>query len=415
MPATTGLYQEIFQKITAVTRGGGVGTHARRRLAWVTTGIIGAKSCVLAQVAQEIHALGLSRAGCAASVERTLRRILRDERLQPARSYEPVLREVIDWFSLLVQQRYLVLIVDESSQDERVHLFRLSLAYWGTALPLVWRLWPQNQAQPTGTYWEKVDEVLARGAALLPRGLEVIVVADRAYDIPPFVDRIAARGWHWLVRCKAKGTLRYRDRQGQEAPLGGYLARVVGRPGQRWKGRLQVFKDAGWRTANVVAVWEAHAKEPLVTLSDLPPRWETHTFYDERFWTEPGFRNDKSRGWQWEDHRVATLARQNVLLTAMAWATLVVLCLGRTDAAQQLAHQVPRAAKRRRRGRPPAKPQPARASLFTLGWHLAHRWLYRPVAVHLSWLLDEITHQSWTTRWFASQARLFIFYQTVRL
>jgi hypothetical protein len=414
MPATPELYQEVFQKITAETRGR-LGKHARRRLAWLTTGIIGARSCVLAAVAKELYALGLTRASSAASVERTLRRILRDKRLTPTAAYEPVLRSAIDWFSRLWDQRYLVLIVDESSQDERLHLLRVSLAYWGGAQPLAWALWPQNQGQPAGAYWEHIDTVLARVAALLPRGLEVLVVADRAYDIPPFVDRIAAYGWHWLVRGKANGSLCFQDWRGRTEPLAQRLARAVGGPGQRWKARGKVFKEAGWREASVVAVWEPTAKEPLVTLSDRPPRWELHAGYDGRFWTEPGFRNDKSAGWRWEDSRVADLASQNVLLTAMAWATLVVLCLGRTAAAQQLAQQLRRAAKRGQRGRAPAHPQPARESLFTLGWQVAHRWLYCTVRVHLRWLLDELSPLSWTARWFQAQARLFIFFQTVRL
>lgn len=414
MSATPELYQEVFQKITEVMGQQGLGKHARRRLSWVTTGIIGAKNCVLAAIARELHALGVSKASEPAAVERTLRRILNDPRLRASTCYEPVLRGAIDWFSLLLQDRYLVLIVDESSQDERVHLFRVSLAYWGGALPLVWALWEQNQRLEPGTYWQKVDEVLRRVAALLPRGLEVIVVADRAYDIPPFVDRLAAYDWHWVVRCKANGSLRCRDRLDREEGLQARLARVVRAPGARWKGQLDVFKDAGWRAVSVVAVWEPRAKEPLVTLSDLPPRWDLHAFYDGRFWTEPGFRNDKSHGWQWEENQVEGIERQEVLLTAMAWATLVVLCLGRAEAQRHLAQQDTRAGKRVERGRSPAKPQPARESLFTLGCHAAHRWLYRTAHPDLSWLLDDISLLSWSDRFFQAQARLFLRYQTVR-
>jgi hypothetical protein len=415
MPATPELYQEVFQKITAVTRASGLSKHPRRRLAWVVTGIIGARSCGGAAIARELYALGVTRASGPDSVARTVRRILGDRRLRPETCYEPVLRDAIDWFSPLWDQRSVVLIVDESSQDERVHLFRVSLAYWGGALPLVWALWPQNERQAPGTYWQQVDRVLARVAALLPRGLDVVVVADRAYDIPPFIDRIAAYGWHWLVRCKAKGTVRYRVGDGREAPLSERIAREVGTPGRRWKARVQVFKEAGWREASVVAVWAPQAEEPLVTLSDLPPRWDVHAAYDSRFWTEPGFRNDKSQGWQWEDNRVTGIERQNVLLTAMAWATLLVLCLGRAEAQDRLDAQLPRAQKRLARGRSPAKPQPARESLFTLGWHVAHRWLYHNARGHLRWLLDAISLLSWSNRWFQSQARLFIFFQTVRL
>jgi hypothetical protein len=415
MATPNGLYQEVFQKIFAVTRPIKLRKSAVTRLALVVTGLIGAHSCVIGQIAEELADLELTKASEAAHIERRLRRTLRDQRLTPETCYEPLVREVIDWFTPLWEERQVRLIVDESSQDERVHLFRISLAYWGGAVPLVWALWPQNQAQEPGTYWTHVDAVLRRVAALLPRGLDVVVLADRAYDIPAFVDRITAWGWHWLVRCKAHGTLRLRDRQGREEAVAAVIARVLPHPDTRWKGQRAIFKAAGWRSAHLVAVWERGAKEPLVTLSDLPCRWEVHALYDERFWIEPSFRTEKSHGWQWEANRVVGIERQQVLLTAMAWATLIVLCLGRPAAQERLDQQVHRARQRVQRQRQPAQPQPARASLFTLGWHRAHRWLYSHLVAPLCWLLDQITAPSWNTRWQQSQAHLFLFYQTVRL
>ncbi|MDQ6738819.1 MAG: transposase, partial [Actinomycetota bacterium] len=71
-------------------------------------------------------------------------------------------------------------------------------------------------------------------------------------------------------------------------------------PGQRWKARGWVFKDAGWRAASVVGMWARGMKEELVVLSDLPAEWAVLGYYERRFWIEPGFRNDKSRGWEWE-------------------------------------------------------------------------------------------------------------------
>lgn len=98
----------------------------------------------------------------------------------------------------------------------------------------------------------------------------------------------------------------------------------------------------------------------------------------------------------------------------MAWASRVVLCLGRAEAERRLQTQRPRADKRAACGRRPAKPQPAKESLFTMGWHLAHRWLDQRIRPHLRWLLDDLSPLSWTARWFQSQAHLFVFYKTVR-
>src|SRR5947207_996937 len=139
------------------------------------------------------------------------------------------------------------------------------------------------------------SSVLAQVAAELWAGARVVVLADRAFDIPTFVDRITARGWHWVVRLKANGTSRFRDHLGREHGVRDLVRRHVARPGQRWKAHGQVFKKAGWRPASVVALWAAGQAEPLVVLTDLPPRWEVLKLYGRRFWIEAGFRTDKTK------------------------------------------------------------------------------------------------------------------------
>lgn len=94
-------------------------------------------------------------------------------------------------------------------EGAHLHLLRISLAYRGGSLPLVWEVWAQNAPLPEGHYWQTMDDLLARVAALLPPGIEVVVLADRAYDVPPMLDRLAARSWHWVIRYKAHSTTRF--------------------------------------------------------------------------------------------------------------------------------------------------------------------------------------------------------------
>lgn len=157
----------------------------------------------------------------------------------------------------------MVLAVDESSKGAEVHLLRVSLPYRGASLPLAWAVWEQNRP--------------------LPAGLPVVVVADRAYDIPAFVDRVAAYGGHWAVRCKANGSMRVRDRRGREQAVRDLARRHLPGPGRRWKGRGQAFKEAGWREASLVGVWGRGQKAPLVVLTDLPARWRVLRPYQRRF------------------------------------------------------------------------------------------------------------------------------------
>lgn len=410
MPAQEELYAVVVRKLQEVLRGEGVRITTIRRLGLLIVGRLAAKSSVVSQMASGVWEIGVSTAE-RASVLRRLRRTLRDPRVTAEQCYAPAVRGVVDWEGLRARGKPAVLALDESSQDDRVHLLRMRLTYWGTALPLAWETWPQNVPLEGGTYWKRMDQALDQTASIVPAGLDVIVTADRAFDISAFVDRLAARGWHWVIRLKAEGAHRFLDRQGHEHSLKALIHRHVAAPGQRWKARGRIFKGAGWRDASIIAVWAPGAKERLVVITDLPPRWEVLRHYDRRFWIETGFRTDKSRGWQWEANRVADLDRQRRLLVAMAWATLLVLLLGLADARTRLAAITRQPPARRR----PPRPQPVKESLFTLGLRIARRWLARSSLPAFSWLLSRLASSSWAARWRHAQSRRFLFPQTVPL
>jgi hypothetical protein len=413
MPAQAELYAVVERKLQEVLVGEGLRITTVRRLALLIVGLIGAQSSVVSRMATGLWEAGVSTAE-RLSILRRLRRSLCDRRLTAATCYEPAVRTLVDWAGLQQRATPVILALDESSQDERVHLLRVSLTYWGTALPLAWTIWPQNVAQEDGAYWTQLDQVLDRTAGLVPAGLEVVMTADRAFDIAPFVDRLAARAWHWVIRLKAEGTHRFVDHQGREHSLRALIHRHVAAPGQRWKARGQIFKGAGWRAASVVAVWAPGAKERLVVITDLPPRWEVLRQYDRRFWIETGFRTDKSSGWQWEANQVADLDRQRRLLVAMAWASLLVLLLGLAEARTCLAAVTATTRQPLAHRRPPT-PQPARESLFSLGLRIARRWLARTAPPTFSWRLSRLASASWTARWRQAQSHRFLFSQSVPL
>jgi hypothetical protein len=410
MPAQVALFQEVFQQVSTSLQ---LRKTVHRRLALLVTGIIAAKSAVIAHVANELLVLDLTNATQSESIERTLRRTLADKRLNAKDCYEPILPKVIDWDSVLRGSKRVILSIDESSKEDEVHLFRVSLTFWGHTLPLASAVWQQNAKLPDGRYWAEVDAVLGRVALLLPTGLDVIVVADRFYDMPPFVDRIQDQGWHWIVRQQAKGSGRFRDRRGREYALAKLIPEHLGRPGLRWKTQGCIFKDAGWRQASMVGIWANGEDEPLVVVSDLPTRWELLEWFGRRFWIEPGFRSDKRRGWQWEDAQVKGVEHNERLLLAMAWATLVVLCVGLQEAKARLAALAARPIKVKA-GRPVVgQPRHARGSLFTMGLRVVRRWLYRTTDQAIKWFITEIDAVSWYKCWYAHQSTRYIF-RTVR-
>ena len=413
MSAQTELYLVVVSKLQEVLAGQGIRITTVRRLGLLIAGLVAAKSRVGSQVASGLWEAGVSAAQ-RPSILRRVRRTLQDQRVTAETCSEPAVRTLINWAGLQRQGKPAILALDESSQDDRVHLLRVSLTYWGTAIPLAWEIWPQNVALDAGEYWRRMDLVLERAARLLPDGLTVIMTADRAFDIPPFVERIAARGWHWVIRLKAEGANRFLDHQGREHSLKALIRRHVAAPGQRWKARGRIFKGAGWCEARVIAIWAPGAQERLVVITDLPPRWEVLRHYDRRFWIEVGFRTDKSSGWQWEANQVTDLDRQRRLLVAMAWATLLVLCLGLAEARTCLA-AVTAATRQPPARRQPPKPQPARESRFSLGLRIARRWLARTSFPTFRWLLSHLASPSWASRWRQVQSHRYLFAQTVPL
>jgi len=404
MPASVALYHAVLARLQAATAGR-VRKTSVVRLALLVSGVLLAQSCVLARVAEALAGLPLSSARWPESLERRLRRTLRDPGLEPATCLAPLLAAALDWPALRRGGRRLVLAADDSSHTDRVHLFRVSLCYRGGSLPLAWATWPQQVPLAAGEYWRRVEAVLDAAAALLPPGVPVLVCADRAFDVPAFARRVAARGWHWAVRAKAGGQLRFRDYRGREWRLGDLVAAHLRARGQRYKARGAAFKKAGWLAASVVAHWAPGQRERLVVLTDLPPDWEVLRAYDRRFWIEPGFRATKSSGWRWEQCQVRAPQAHRRLLLALAIADLLALALGRDEATQQRSARAARPAG--------GRPRPARLSLFTLGLRRLLRDLRANLPPRLSWWLGNPDGPSWNAEWLGAQAHYLIF-QSVR-
>lgn len=397
MPAHDGLYQDTLAQIKTATAGHGLRATTHARLALLVSGIMTAESCVLARVATRLWQQEVTGASCAEHVGRRMRRALNDPGLTLEDAYQPGLRLLVDWDALRRDTGQAILIVDESSQAEHVHLVRVSLAYRGTSLPLAWAIWEQNATQAPGAYWRAIDTVFASVARLLPAGLAIVVLADRAYDVPDFIDRVTDAGWDYVVRVKARSAMRVRDRRGREQAISALTAQHLARPGQRWKIRGQAFKDANWRTVSLVGHWAVGHAEPLVVMTNRAPGWAVLGCYERRFWIEPGFRNDKSAGWQWEASQVRDLARQGRLLVALAWATLLTVLLGCADAEERLAERQRRPPQTRPRpGKPPAHP---RLSLFRLGLQAIGGWLIRRTPLRRLARLPRPSAPSWADEW----------------
>jgi len=403
------LFQEVVGHINSAVEDAGVRITSVRRLALLVTGLLLGQHAALARIASQLETLELTEAHDVSHIARRLRRALSDEQLELRTCYLPTVHALVDWEWLRHHRQPVTLIVDDSTKEETIHRLQLSLAYRGNSVPLAWSVWTQNEPLPDGEYWQRLEGLLAEVATVLPPDLSVLVLADRAFDVAPFVDRIRAHGWHWLIRVKAESELRWRDRTGHECALHDWRQAHLVKPGQRVRARGEVFKGAGWREASLVGVWAAGEAEPLVVISDQPASWERADDYRRRFWIEAGFRSDKSHGWNWEASGVQGVEHNDRLLLAMAWATLIAFSLG----CQQAATQLRQLARRAIRSQRPPKDCHARFSLLTMGLRQTNRLIAGLSHGPLFIRLPEPDASSWNDSWTAAVIRRYE-HQTVR-
>ncbi len=387
MSAST-VYSEIYQMLDPYLDPR-VDVSSRLRLALLVTGLLQGQRAAPAAVAQALHQLGLSRA-TPEGIERQLRRTENDPELTAAWCVHPLARERL----LLGRPHELVLVLDPTTQEDRFVLLTVAVWYRGQALPLVWALWRANTPLTGKRFWERVGDLLDTVAPLLPMGVPVTWLADRAFGTPAFVDQLTARGWHYVIRIQ--GQTRCRDRQGREQACSG----LVSRRQPRAKLQGHVFKKMGWRSAAVIVYWGRPYRSPLCLVSDLGPRWSLILLYRRRYGIETTFRDYKRQGWHWEQGQVSNPDHLERWLIGMALASWVALALG-TQVASEFLAQAPT-------GHRHTVPWAGKRSLFTWGLHRLHRALGQAHAVHWAWTFTDWTAPNWQRQLHAHHANAFI-------
>jgi len=325
------------------------------------------------------------------SVERRIRRIENDGQITAALCLHPLAR----YHLALGKPRQLLLVMDPTCQEERVVMLTVAVWYRGRALPLCWLLWPGNTPLEGMCFWERVETLLSEVALLLPRGVPVIWLADRAFGTPQFVDQLRLRGWHYVVRIQEQ--TRCRAPHLPERSVGGLLRRCS----QRIKFCGEVFKKSGWRRLSVVCLWGRRHHKPLCVVSDLPVGWGLLDLYRRRYPIEGLFRDYKSAGWQWEKGQVRDLAHLQRLLVGMAIATWVTVMAGAFVASAVLATAAT--------GRRQTRSFEGKQSLFQLGLEYLHHLLRQPLRFFVPCELPDWEAPNWQKQCHAHHLRPFIF------
>jgi hypothetical protein len=385
--AESATYEQVYGLLEQHLRG--INKPTLNRLTLLVLGIIKSRSASPANIAKALEELGLANA-TAESIERQVRRIENDPNISVALCFHPMAKERLLWG----RPEQLLLVMDPTTQEDKVVMLTVGVWYRGRALPLAWMVWHANQPLEGDRFWQRVENLLDVVASLLPVNIPVIWVADRAFGSPSFIDLITARGWHYIVRvvkttlCKTmKGICRQ-------------VVKLVGKPGRRAKMRGYVFKKQGWRNASVVVLWEQGYKTPLCLVSDLPPDWQLIGIYRRRYPIETLFRDYKSHGWNWEQGQVTDPEHMQRLLIGMALATWVTVYAGTQVADEYLSRQP--TGKRR------TKPWVSKHSLFGLGLQRLSKLLMGTCQIALNWRFTQWDALNWQAQIHFHHARAFV-------
>jgi hypothetical protein len=251
-----------------------------------------------------------------ASSGRRMERLLANDRIEA-----PLVQQ--DLATALLQNwtgGTVLLMLDETPKANDLRSMAIRVGYQRRALPLVSSCYrPDAPPEPMP---QLVRRLLGEVQKCLPPGCKPVLLADRGLAWPTLVDWCEQHHWHYVLRLQSQTNVRLEDGRVCTA------RQLVARPGNRWLGKADVFKKAGWRSANVVANWRRDCSEPWLLVTDERASLRHCGVYAKRMWTEESFRDDKSSGFGWGDSRVDDPDHAARLLLVMALAMVLAASLG---------------------------------------------------------------------------------------
>ncbi len=281
-------------------------------LAWAIVGLCLTHTVRLSAWAQVLE----GRAQYAASRVRRFSRLLHHPAISPPQWYRPVLQAALgDW--TLDHRLYVAL--DTTALTPFV-LIRASLVYRGRAIPLAWRA---MRHRSTKVSFEDYQPVLEQVRLIVPRALEVVLLADRGFVHEQLLHYLYQQKWHFRLRL-TKNTLVHLSVQQVTAIKD--LCPPAGE--RRFIEHVALLGTAVGPVHLALASLVDQPDDPWFVVSDEPTNAETLDEYSLRFDIEESFLDEKSGGYQIHTSQLATPEALERLLLNVAIATLHLTSLG---------------------------------------------------------------------------------------
>jgi len=223
--------------------------------------------------------------------------------------------------------------LDASTLADRFVLLAVSVLYRRCAFPVAWKVLPTTAKGSWKPHWLELLRVL-RG--VVPAHWLVVALADRGLWARWLFQEIQLLGWHPLMRVSAGGYFRP-DGARRFVPI----KQMVPEVGMSWRGRDTAFSTPGRQlVGTLLGWWGPEYPGPWLLLSDLAPQRAEASWYALRSWIEPGFKDSKRGGWQWQHTRMEDPGRAERLWLAIAVATLWLLRVGGSAEAKKASADI---------------------------------------------------------------------------
>jgi hypothetical protein len=275
-----------------------------RTLALFTLGLLWAEAVALPRVART-----LPLAAKRSSLERRLARFIANEKIDPEAIWTALLPRLL---AARVGQD-LEVVFDPTPHQDRFTLLSLGLIDHQRVLPLAWCLVPQHASWDDTqlSYLSTLAQMVDRA---LPVGAHVTLIADRGITSPGVIALCRRLGWSFVLRLSVSANQAHRVRlAGTEQALWP----LITRPGPRFAGPVDLYKQAGWLAVEVTVHWPKRFAEPWVIISDRPAGPAMIRSYRRRFRVEATYQDCKRRGWNVEASKITAPDRLARLLLAL--------------------------------------------------------------------------------------------------
>jgi hypothetical protein len=307
----------------------------RTALGTLVCGVVHAESAQLSRASAATPGEAQDR-----SKQRRAQRLVANERL----AVRPAQRRLIERV-LRGRRGRIDLLLDATTTGTTAHqagtvTLCLALRWHGRAVPLIWQSWTADQ--PDQQWARAIPRLCASVAAVLPAGVEPVLLADRGLGGAGLARTAHALGWHYLVRVQRRTRVRLPDGTGRtlgslvrpippgETPAarrhreragcidGAAVGAARRKRGDRWVSDW----DAALPTNLVALANPDDPDDPWLLITDLAASPTRCREYRRRTQEEELFRDLKSFGWQWHTSRLRQPDRVDRLLLALALATL---------------------------------------------------------------------------------------------